>query len=66
MMRENAELKRARGAGDRGALPLMATWRWLGRAGILGQVLSLIIVIGFISVPTGVLLGLITLPAGVM
>ena len=52
-MRENAELKRARGAGDRGALPLMATWRWLGRAGILGQVLSLIIVMGIFAVGTG-------------
>jgi ribose/xylose/arabinose/galactoside ABC-type transport system permease subunit len=52
-MRENAELKRARGAGDRTSLSPMATWRWLGRAGILGQVLSLIIVMGIFAIGTG-------------
>ncbi|MFI5368003.1 MAG: ABC transporter permease [Spirochaetia bacterium] len=30
----------------------MATWRWLGRAGILGQILSLIIVMGFFAIGT--------------
>lgn len=52
MMRENAEMRRARGARDRISLPLTATWRWLGRAGILGQILTLIIVMSIFAIGT--------------
>jgi len=33
-------------------LSLIATWRWLGRAGILGQILTLIIVMGIFAIGT--------------
>jgi ribose/xylose/arabinose/galactoside ABC-type transport system permease subunit len=52
VMRENAEPKRALGARDRISLPLTATWKWLGRAGILGQILTLIIVMGIFAIGT--------------
>jgi len=52
VIREDAEMRRPRGARNRSALSLIATWRWLGRAGILGQILSLIIVMGFFAIGT--------------
>ena len=51
-MRENADVKRAQGARNRSPLSFVATWRWLGRAGIIGQILSLIIVMGFFAIGT--------------
>jgi ribose transport system permease protein len=51
-MRENAEPKGARDAQNRIPLPLTATWQGLRHAGILGQVLSLIIVMGIFAIGT--------------